>query len=71
MIVARDVTHQVGGTRILDGVSMDVTSGEVLALVGPNGAGKSTMLRILSGEIAPTSGDVTLAGKPPPSGPPR
>jgi iron complex transport system ATP-binding protein len=50
----------LGGRRVLENITLDVRSGEVLALVGPNGAGKSTLLAVLSGELLPTEGRVTL-----------
>jgi ABC-2 type transport system ATP-binding protein len=46
----------------LDDVSFDVDQGEIVALLGLNGAGKTTLMRILSGFLAPTAGDATLAG---------
>jgi iron complex transport system ATP-binding protein len=51
------------GRAILDGVDLTLPEGKIIALVGPNGAGKSTLLKLLTGEIAPTSGDVRLDGK--------
>ncbi|GAA0736070.1 ATP-binding cassette domain-containing protein [Dactylosporangium roseum] len=46
----------------VDGVSFSVTAGEIRALIGPNGAGKSTVMKILSGILHPTSGEVTCLG---------
>lgn len=59
-IRATGVGVTIEGTRILQSVSLDIVSGEVLALVGPNGAGKSTLLGVLSGDTRPTTGTVTL-----------
>ena len=58
-IHADDVALTFRGERTvqaLDGVSLDVAPGEVVALIGPNGCGKSTLLRVLSGLIAPDRG---------------
>jgi iron complex transport system ATP-binding protein len=53
-----------GGRAIVDGVTLDVLPGEVLAVIGPNGAGKSTVLRLASGELAPEEGVALLDGTP-------
>ncbi|MGV8858643.1 heme ABC transporter ATP-binding protein [Rhodoglobus sp.] len=63
MISARNVGVRLDSRDILNGVSLDVQRGEVLALVGPNGAGKSTLLSVLSGERKPDSGTVTIDGR--------
>jgi iron complex transport system ATP-binding protein len=62
VLSGRGLAWAVRGSRIVDGVDLDVSAGEVLALVGPNGAGKSSVLRLLAGEVEPTSGTVELAG---------
>lgn len=54
-----------GGFRALDGLDLDVQTGEICALLGPNGAGKSTALKLLAGLQEPTSGSVTVAGSNP------
>ncbi|WP_201774091.1 sugar ABC transporter ATP-binding protein [Demequina oxidasica] len=58
----RGITKSFGPIRALSGVDLDVRAGEVLAVMGENGAGKSTILKILSGEHAPSSGSINLAG---------
>ena len=51
-----NITRHYGATRALDGLSLTLRPGEIVALLGPNGAGKSTAIKILLGLIAPTSG---------------
>jgi branched-chain amino acid transport system ATP-binding protein len=53
-----------GSIAVLDGLSMHLDDGEILAVLGPNGAGKSTLLKTISGIIAATGGDVVLDGTP-------
>jgi L-arabinose transport system ATP-binding protein len=60
----RSVGKTFPGVRALDDVSFSVGEGSVHALIGENGAGKSTLLKILSGVYQPTSGDLTLDGRP-------
>jgi branched-chain amino acid transport system ATP-binding protein len=58
----RDVVYSYGGARAVAGCSFGISRGTVTGLIGPNGAGKSTLVEILSGRLAPQSGDVVLDG---------
>ena len=60
---AEDLHVQLGGRKVLHGVSVSVRAGEVLALVGPNGAGKSTLLGALAADLAPVAGVVRINGR--------
>lgn len=64
MIGARDVQICRGRAVVVDGVSLTVAGGEVVALVGPNGAGKSSLILGMGGELPVRSGEITLAGRP-------
>ncbi len=64
LLAARDLRTSYGGTEVLRGVSLTVAAGEVVCVIGPSGGGKSTLLRLLSGQEAPTSGAVLLDGAP-------
>jgi branched-chain amino acid transport system ATP-binding protein len=60
---ARDLTKRFGGLRALQGVSLRVDRGEVVALIGPNGAGKTTFFNLATAADRPTSGEVRLDGE--------
>src|SRR5712691_8604085 len=59
-----EVTHRFGKGEIgLDGISFSITRGELVCVMGASGAGKSTLMRVLAGQLQPTSGDVFLNGQ--------
>ena len=53
-----------GGIGAVNGVSFAVHEGEILGLIGPNGSGKSTLFNCILGQLAPTSGEVRVDGRP-------
>ena len=64
VLSARNVAKSYGSVHALKGVNFDVRRGEVTTLFGENGAGKSTLMKILSGVVTPTSGEIVLDGQP-------
>ena len=62
LVSLRAITKSFGGVRALKGVDFSLRAGEVHALLGENGAGKSTLMRILGGEMLPSSGEVHIDG---------
>lgn len=64
MIEVSHLTKQYGNHLAVDDVSFTVADGQICGLLGPNGAGKSTIMNILTGYLAATSGQVTVAGHP-------
>jgi signal transduction histidine kinase/ABC-type multidrug transport system ATPase subunit len=63
LLSVSDLAVSFGPVRALDGVSLDVGQGEIVALAGENGAGKTTLVRCIGGDIEPSAGVVRLAGK--------
>jgi putative ABC transport system ATP-binding protein len=67
MLELRDVVkrYEVGGSviRAVDGVSMDVAGGELVALYGPSGSGKTTLIQLVAGLKAPDSGSIRVRGR--------
>ncbi|WP_164133780.1 ATP-binding cassette domain-containing protein, partial [Stenotrophomonas maltophilia] len=59
---AEDVRKSFGSLTVLDGVSLSVAEGELIAVIGRSGSGKSTFLRCLNGLETPDAGKVTIAG---------
>lgn len=63
ILCARELKKTYGLTPALRGVSLDVTRGEILAIMGPSGSGKSTLLHALAGIELPDSGSVSYNGR--------
>src|SRR5262249_585221 len=63
LLEARNISKRFPGVQALDGVSLAVHSGEVLAVIGENGAGKSTLMKILAGIYPPDSSELLIDGQ--------
>jgi branched-chain amino acid transport system ATP-binding protein len=63
LLETRNVGKAFGPFRALDNVSMSVHQDEIVSVVGPNGAGKTTLVNLLTGLLAPSSGEVLFMGK--------
>ena len=60
MISANNVTYRVGKKALFEDVNIKFTEGNCYGLIGANGAGKSTFLKILSGQLDTTKGDIVI-----------
>ncbi|MDP8925461.1 MAG: ABC transporter ATP-binding protein [Actinomycetota bacterium] len=70
ILVAEDVRLSFGGVAAVDGASLSVEPGKIMALIGPNGAGKTTLFNVVTGFYKPEGGSIffngaSIAGKPP------
>ena len=63
LIRMQNITKYYGRVKALDGVNLTVNRGEVVGLLGDNGAGKSTLIKVLSGAVLTTSGDIHIRGR--------
>ena len=62
LLSCSQITLELGGRRILEGVNLEVEQGEVVGLAGPNGAGKTSLLEVISGRQRRHGGDVVFSG---------
>jgi branched-chain amino acid transport system ATP-binding protein len=60
LLTAKNLTKRFGGLAAVDNVSVELYRNHIHALIGPNGAGKSTLTNLLSGDLAPSAGSITL-----------
>jgi branched-chain amino acid transport system ATP-binding protein len=62
VIEVADVVKAFGGLRAVDGMSLSLNPGEMIALIGPNGAGKTTMFNLIAGSLRPDAGSIRVGG---------
>ena len=57
-IKSNGIDISLGGRKILNNISVEISIGEITSIIGPNGAGKSTLLKALAGDINPDMGSI-------------
>jgi len=62
-IIIENLTKKFGGQRVVDSISFEVKTGEILGFLGPNGAGKTTTMRMITNYIMPAEGEIIIGGK--------
>ena len=63
MLQINGLTYRIGGRTLLDHATVSVAKGRKIGLVGRNGAGKTTLFRLITGEISPDDGEVSVLGR--------
>jgi ATP-binding cassette subfamily F protein 3 len=61
MLTIQDLTYRIAGRTLFDNTSFNLSAGHRVGLVGPNGTGKSTLFKLISGELTPDGGEISLA----------
>ena len=64
-LIVENIRQSYGSLNVLDDVSLEIASGEIVVVLGPSGCGKSTLLRLLGGLERPNAGRVLMSGEPP------
>jgi phospholipid/cholesterol/gamma-HCH transport system ATP-binding protein len=62
IVEVRDVHYSIGGRAIFSGLSLQIPRGRITAIMGPSGTGKTTLLRLITGQVKPDSGQVLFDG---------
>ena len=57
------LSYQINQKKLIDNISLEIDSGDMVSIVGPNGSGKTTMIRLISNEILPSKGDILFKDK--------
>jgi branched-chain amino acid transport system ATP-binding protein len=59
-----NISKRFGGLKVFNDLSFTIAPAEIMGVIGPNGAGKTTLINVISGKLAPSSGQILLDGKP-------
>ncbi len=63
MLRTRQLTKLYGGVEVVSKVNMNVRRGEIYGFLGPNGAGKTTLMKMITGLVRPTEGEIEIMGE--------